>query len=86
MELSVHDESEKPHALVCTEVWRGNRRVSGLVKLLSLMAAQCRQVSMGPSHPAKIDSQYLFRPLGRRVATGCHGWTDSTKDRDPVGQ
>ena len=24
---SMYDESEKPHALVCTEVWGGNRKV-----------------------------------------------------------
>ncbi len=34
----MHDESEKPHALVCTEVWGGNRRVSRTVKLPGLMA------------------------------------------------
>jgi hypothetical protein len=34
----MHDESEKPHALVCTEVWGGNRKVSRTVKLPSLMA------------------------------------------------
>ncbi len=34
----MQDESEKPHALVCTEVWGGNRKVSRTVKLPSLMA------------------------------------------------
>jgi hypothetical protein len=34
----MHDESEKPRALVCTEVWGGNRKVSRTVKLPSLMA------------------------------------------------
>ena len=34
----MHDESEKPHALTCTEVWGGNRKVSRTVKLPSLMA------------------------------------------------
>jgi len=34
----MHDESEKPHALVCTEVWGGNRKISRTVKLPSLMA------------------------------------------------
>lgn len=35
---STLDESEKPHALVCTEVWGGNRKVNRTVKLPSLMA------------------------------------------------
>ena len=34
----MHDESEKPHALVCTEVWGGNRKVSRTVELPSLTA------------------------------------------------
>ena len=34
----MHDESEKPHALACTEVWGGNRKVSRSVKMPSLMA------------------------------------------------
>lgn len=34
----MHYESEKPHALVCTEVWGGNRRVIRTVKLPSLVA------------------------------------------------
>jgi sigma-B regulation protein RsbU (phosphoserine phosphatase) len=34
----MHDELEKPHALACTEVWGGNRKVSRTVKLPSLMA------------------------------------------------
>jgi len=34
----MQDESEKPHALACTEVWGGNRKVSRTVKLPSLMA------------------------------------------------
>ena len=34
----MQDESEKPHALVCTEVWGGNRKVVRTVKLPSLMA------------------------------------------------
>jgi hypothetical protein len=33
----MYDESEKPHALVCTEVW-GNRKVIRTVKLPSLVA------------------------------------------------
>ena len=32
------EESEKPHSLVCTEVWGGNRKVSRTVKLPSLTA------------------------------------------------
>ena len=34
----MYDESEKPHALVCTEVWGGNRKVVRTVKLPSLIA------------------------------------------------
>ena len=34
----MYDESEKPHALVCTEVWGGNRKVTRTVKLPSLVA------------------------------------------------
>lgn len=34
----MHHESEEPHALVCTEVWGGNRKVSRTVKLPRLMA------------------------------------------------
>jgi hypothetical protein len=34
----MHDKSEKPHALVCTEVWGGNRKVIRTVKLPSLVA------------------------------------------------
>src|SRR5271169_6263559 len=34
----MYDESEKPHALVCTEVWGGNRKVIRTVKLPSLLA------------------------------------------------
>jgi hypothetical protein len=34
----MYDESEKAHALVCTEVWGGNRKVSRSIKLPSLMA------------------------------------------------
>lgn len=34
----MHAESEKPHALVCTEVWGGNRKVIRTVKLPSLVA------------------------------------------------
>jgi len=34
----MYDESEKPHALVCTEVWGGNRKVIRTVKLPSLVA------------------------------------------------
>jgi phosphoserine phosphatase RsbU/P len=33
-----YDEAEKPHALVCTEVWGGNRKVRRTVKLPSLTA------------------------------------------------
>jgi len=33
-----YDESETPHALVCTEVWGGNRKVIRTLKLPSLMA------------------------------------------------
>src|SRR3974390_946821 len=35
---SMYDESEKPHALVCTEVWGGNRKVIRTVKMPSLIA------------------------------------------------
>jgi sigma-B regulation protein RsbU (phosphoserine phosphatase) len=34
----MYDESEKPHALVCTEVWGGNRRVTRAIKMPSLDA------------------------------------------------
>jgi sigma-B regulation protein RsbU (phosphoserine phosphatase) len=34
----MYDELEKPHALVCTEVWGGNRKVIRTVKLPSLRA------------------------------------------------
>jgi hypothetical protein len=34
----MYDESEKPHALVCTEVWGGNRKIVRTVKLPSLVA------------------------------------------------
>jgi len=34
----MQDESEKPHALVCTEVWGGNRKVVRTVKMPSLIA------------------------------------------------
>jgi sigma-B regulation protein RsbU (phosphoserine phosphatase) len=34
----MHDESEKPHALICTEVWGGNRKAIRTVKLPSLIA------------------------------------------------
>ena len=34
----MYDESEKPHALVCTEVWGGNRKVVRTVKMPSLIA------------------------------------------------
>src|SRR5215469_4535997 len=34
----MYDESEKPHALVCTEVWGGNRKVFRTVKMPSLIA------------------------------------------------
>jgi phosphoserine phosphatase RsbU/P len=34
----MYDESEKPHVLVCNEVWGGNRRVIRTVKLPSLIA------------------------------------------------
>ena len=34
----MYDESEKPRALVCTEVWGGNRKVIRTVKLPSLIA------------------------------------------------
>jgi len=34
----MYDEPEKPHALVCTEVWGGNRKVIRTVKLPSLVA------------------------------------------------
>jgi hypothetical protein len=37
-EASVFDESEKPHALVCNEVWGGNRKVFRTVKMASLIA------------------------------------------------
>jgi phosphoserine phosphatase RsbU/P len=35
---SMYDELERPHALVCTEVWGGNRRVTRAIKLPSLAA------------------------------------------------
>ena len=38
MDLFMHNESEKPHALVCTEVWGGNRKVTRTLELPSLMA------------------------------------------------
>jgi hypothetical protein len=34
----MYDESEKPHALVCTEVWGGNQKVIRTVKMPSLIA------------------------------------------------
>jgi phosphoserine phosphatase RsbU/P len=34
----MYDESEKPHALVCTEVWGGNQKVIRTVKLPSMLA------------------------------------------------
>ena len=34
----MYDESEKPHALVCTEVWGGNRKVIRTVKMPGLIA------------------------------------------------
>ena len=34
----MYDESEKPHALVCTEVWGGNRKVIRAVKMPGLIA------------------------------------------------
>jgi sigma-B regulation protein RsbU (phosphoserine phosphatase) len=34
----MYDESEKPHVLVCNEVWGGNRRVIRTVRLPSLVA------------------------------------------------
>ena len=34
----MYHESEKPHALVCTEVWGGNRKVIRTVKPPSLVA------------------------------------------------
>jgi len=34
----MYDESEQPHALVCTEVWGGNRKVIRTVKMPSLIA------------------------------------------------
>ena len=34
----MYDESEKPHVLVCNEVWGGNRRVIRAVRLSSLVA------------------------------------------------
>jgi hypothetical protein len=34
----MHDELEQPHALACTEVWGGNRKVIRTVKLPSLVA------------------------------------------------
>ena len=34
----MYDEPEKPHALVCTEVWGGNRKVIRTVNLPSLVA------------------------------------------------
>src|SRR5208283_4823753 len=35
---SMHDESEKPHALVCNEIWGGNRKAIRTVKLPSMVA------------------------------------------------
>ena len=37
-ESGMHDELEQPHALACTEVWGGNRKVIRTVKLPSLNA------------------------------------------------
>src|SRR4030095_11746306 len=37
-ESDMHDELEQPHALACTEVWGGNRKVIRTVKLPSLVA------------------------------------------------
>ena len=37
-EPDMHDELEQPHALACTEVWGGNRKVIRTVKLPSLVA------------------------------------------------
>lgn len=34
----MHDESEKPHALVCNEIWGGNRKVIRTLKLPGLAA------------------------------------------------
>lgn len=34
----MHDAVERPHALVCTEVWGGNRKVMRTIKLPSLLA------------------------------------------------
>ena len=34
----MYDDSDKPHALVCTEVWGGNRKVIRTVKMPSLVA------------------------------------------------
>jgi serine phosphatase RsbU (regulator of sigma subunit) len=34
----MHDESEKPHALVCNEIWGGNRKAIRTVKLPSMVA------------------------------------------------
>ncbi|SRR6266446_632620 len=34
----MYDELDKPHALVCTEVWGGNRKVTRTVKMPSLVA------------------------------------------------
>jgi sigma-B regulation protein RsbU (phosphoserine phosphatase) len=34
----MHDESEKPHVLVCTEVWGGNEKVTRTVKMPGLIA------------------------------------------------
>lgn len=34
----MHDESEKPHALVCNEIWGGNRKVTRTLKLPGLAA------------------------------------------------
>ena len=34
----MYDESEKPHALVCTEIWGGNRKVIRTIRLPSLVA------------------------------------------------
>ena len=37
-ESFIYDEAEQPHALACTEVWGGNRKVIRTVKLPSLVA------------------------------------------------
>ena len=34
----MYDVSEKPHALVCTEIWGGNRKVIRTIRLPSLVA------------------------------------------------